>query len=370
MPKRAAAGKKAATLRTLGDLELEASRSVDDDIWGYIQGGAGEEETLRSNREAFRRWTIRPRMLSDVRSIDPGTTFLGAPVRLPFFVSPMAYQGLVHPDGERGTARAAARAGILAIFSTLSTDPLEAIAASRPSGPRWFQLYLQREIAASRRLVVRAEKSGYTAIVVTVDTPILGARDRQMRSGFAIASPVPVGNGVDARSPDRGPVVRGDHYELSPPADATWDVLDRLREATRLPIVVKGVLTAEDARLAVEHGARGIIVSNHGGRQLDRAPAALDVLPEVVAATGNRAEVYFEGGIRRGSDAIVALALGARGVGLGRPVLWALAVNGERGVSWWLDLIGMDLATGLALAGRRSIRELDRSVLGPGPLAR
>ncbi len=370
MPSRAGARRRPTALRTLGDLELEASRSVDDAVWGYIQGGAGEEETLRANREAFRRWTIRPRMLSGVRSVDPGTILLGTRVRMPFFVSPTAYQGRIHPDGECGTARAAARAGVLAMFSTLSTDPLEAIAASKPSGARWFQLYLQRDFGASRRLIARAGASGYSAIVVTVDTPVLGPRDRQMRSGLALSAPLPVGSGGDARSPARAPEVRGDRYELPPPADATWDVLDRVREATDLPIVVKGVLTAEDARLAVEHGARAVVVSNHGGRQLDRAPASLDALPEVVAAVGRRTEVYVEGGIRRGSDVIVALALGARGVGVGRPVLWALALGGELGVARYLELLGTEFATCLALAGRRSARELDRAVLGPGPPAR
>ncbi len=356
-----------AGVATLGDLEAEASRAVDDAVWGFIQGGAGDEETLRANRDAFRRWVLRPRMLANVGSVDLGTTVLGSSVRSPCFVAPTAYQGRVHPDGERGTARAASRAGVLAVFSTLSTHPLEAIARAAAPGPRWFQLYLQPDFAASERLVRRAERCGFTAVVVTVDTPVLGTRDRQIRSGFAFASAPPVGNGPDARSPPRRPARTGSRYRLPPPADATWAVLDRLRSVTRLPIVVKGVLTHEDARRAVDHGAAGVVVSNHGGRQLDRARAALDALPEVVDAVGDRAEVYYDGGIRRGSDALIALALGARAVGLGRPILWALAVGGEAGVARYLSLFSEDLATSLALAGRRSLGELDRSLLAPAP---
>lgn len=358
--------KKPTLFRNLGDLETDASRVVDDAVWGYIQGGAGAEETLRANREAFRRWSLRPSVLGNVSSLDLTTSVLGQPVRAPFFLAPTAYHGAIHPDGERGTARAAAGAGVLAVFSTLSTDPLEAIGRSAPAGVRWFQLYLQSEFAASERLVHRAEKAGFAALVVTVDTPVLGSRDRQLRSGFAISSPVPVGNGADARSPARAPVRKGNRYRLPAPADATWEIIDRLRTVARLPIVVKGILTAEDARRAVEHGVRGIVVSNHGGRQLDRATAALDALAEVVDAVDGRAEVYFDGGVRRGSDALVALSLGARAVGLGRPVLWALALGGEAGVSRLCSLFATDLATSLALLGRRSVRELDRSVLGPG----
>ncbi|MGP8110810.1 MAG: alpha-hydroxy acid oxidase [Thermoplasmata archaeon] len=358
--------KDVAAFRTLGDLETEASRAVDEAVWGYIQGGSGDEETLRGNREAFRRWTLRPRMLADVRAVDLRTTMLGSPVRAPFFVAPTAYQGEIHPDGERGSARAAGKAGVLAVFSTLSSAPLEAIARVVPAGPRWFQLYLQRDFAASARLVRRAERSGYSALVVTVDTPVLGSRDRQVRSGFAFSTPVPVGNGVDARSPPRAAALNGGRYRLPAPADQTWEVIDRLGTVTKLPIVVKGVLTADDARRALDHGARGVVVSNHGGRQLDRAPSALDALPEVVTAVGDRAEVYYDGGIRRGSDVLIALALGARAVGLGRPVLWALAVGGGSGVERFLALLAADVATSLALAGRRSVAELDRSLLGPG----
>jgi 4-hydroxymandelate oxidase len=358
--------KNSAEFRTLGDLETEAARAVDEPVWEYIQGGSGDEETLRGNREAFRRWTLRPSMLADVHAVDLRTTMLGQPVRAPYFVAPTAYQGEIHADGERGTARAAGKAGVLAVFSTLSSASLEAIARVVPRGPRWFQLYLQRDFTASTRLVRRAERSGFSALVVTVDAPVLGARDRQVRSGFAFSTPVPVGNGADARSPPRAAVLNGGRYRLPAPADQTWEVIDRLGSVTKLPIVVKGVLTADDARRAVDHGARGVVVSNHGGRQLDRAPAALDMLPEVVTAVGDRAEVYYDGGIRRGSDVLIALALGARAVGLGRPVLWALAVGGSSGVERFLAMLGEDLATSLALAGRRSVSELDRSVLGPG----
>ncbi len=183
--------RNSAAFRTLGDLETDAAGAVAEAVWGYIQGGSGDEETLRGNREAFRRWTLRPRMLADVRAVDLRTTILGSPVRAPFFVAPTAYHGAIHPDGERGTARAAGKAGVLAVFSTLSSAPLEAIARVAPRGPQWFQLYLQRDFAASARLVRRAERSGFAAIVLTVDAPVLGTRDRQVRSGFAFSTPVP-----------------------------------------------------------------------------------------------------------------------------------------------------------------------------------
>lgn len=349
---------------TLSELEESASRRVTDAVWAYLQTGAGDERTLASNLAAFRRRTIRPRVLEDVSALDLTTRILERPARLPFFVAPTAYQRMVHPDGEAGTARAAAATGALAAFSTLSSCSLEEIATAAPEGLRWFQLYLQPDFEVSKRLVERAERAGFAAIVLTVDVPVLGNRDRQARAGFAIDSSVPVGNGSDVVPPSRAPVLQGAEYRLRSDAASTWTTIDQLRESTRLPIVVKGILTADGARSAVEHGARGIVVSNHGGRQLDGAPASLDALAEVVAAVGDRAEVYLDGGVRRGADVVIALSMGARAVGLGRPILWALAAGGEAGVAHYLSLLGVDVATTLALAGRRSVRELDASVVG------
>jgi 4-hydroxymandelate oxidase len=351
--------------RTLADFEEAAHRSLSEAVWGYVAGGAQDERSLQENRAAFDRWTLRPQMLTGLSSFDLRATVLGQEVRAPFLVAPTAYQGAVHRSAERGTAKAAARCGVPAVFSTLSTDSLESIAEVTPAGPRWFQLYLQSDFAASERLVRRAEAAGFRAIVVTVDTPLLGSRDRQIRSGFALTKPVPVGNGPDARSPPRSLEFDGERYRAPSPADATWEVLDRIREVTRLPLVVKGILSGDDARQAIDHDAAALVVSNHGGRQLDRAPAALNALSEVVDAAKGSAEVYMDGGIRRGSDVLIALALGARAVGLGRPILWALATGGERGVERYLTLLAEETAAALALVGRGSVGELDRSILSP-----
>ncbi|MGI0154673.1 MAG: alpha-hydroxy acid oxidase [Thermoplasmata archaeon] len=349
---------------TLGDLEEAAASKVPEDVWAFVQGGAGEETTLRANRDAFHRQTLLPRVLADVRSLDLTSRLLEDPVRAPFFFAPAAYQGLLHPDGERATARAAHAGGIAAMFSALSTCSLEAIAEAAPLGVRWFQLYLQPEFDTSQRLVERADRAGYRAIVLTVDMPLLANRDRQIRAGVAADTPAPTGNGEEVVAPSRAPIPEGDRFVLRRDAGATWEVLDRLRQVTRLPLVVKGILSAEDARRAVDHGARGVVVSNHGGRQLDGAPAALDVLPEVVAEVGATAEVYFDSGVRRGSDIVMALALGARAVGIGHPVLWALATEGERGVARLISLLKVDLATVMALTGRTTIAAIDRTLLG------
>jgi 4-hydroxymandelate oxidase len=253
------------------------------------------------------------------------------------------------------------------MFSTLSSWSLERIARVRPRGPRWFQLYLQPEWSATERLVRRVERAGFTAVVLTADVPVLGVRDAQLRTGFAIDATLPLGNAPGVVPPSRGPEPAGATFSLGREFVETWAVVDRLREATRLPVVVKGVLDPRDARRAVAHGARAIIVSNHGGRQLDRAPSALSALPKVVRALGDRAEVYLDGGVRRGSDILIALALGARAVGVGRPPLWALASAGEAGVERYLELITTDLASAMTLTGRSSLARVDRTLIEPAP---
>ncbi|MGA8303501.1 MAG: alpha-hydroxy acid oxidase [Thermoplasmata archaeon] len=349
---------------TLGDLEAAAASRVPEDVWAFVQGGAGEETTLRSNRDAFHRRTLRPRVLTGVDTLDLNSRILDQPVSAPFFLAPTAYQGLLDPEGEVATARAARDAGLLSVVSTLSTCSLESIAEAATTGLRWFQLYLQPEFDASQRLVERAEKSGYRAIVLTVDMPVLANRDRQVRGRVAVDAPAPIGNGPDIHPASRSPILEGDHYVLRGETSATWEIVDRLRAVTRLPVVVKGILTADDARRAVEHGARAVVVSNHGGRQLDGAPAALDALPGVVEAVGSKVEVYFDSGIRRGSDILMALALGANAVGIGRPALWALAAGGEAGVARLIALLKLDLATVMALTGRTKISAIDGSLLG------
>jgi len=347
--------------QTLSDIEAAAARVVIGPTWAYVQGGAGEEQTIVANRKAFRRKTLRPRVLANVQNLDLTTTLLQEKVSAPFYISPTAYQGLLHPDGELATARAASAEGVLAVFSTITSRSIEEIARASSKGPRWFQLYLQPESATTRKLVERAETAGYTAIVLTVDAPVFGNRDQTTLGGFNIGS-IPLGNGPDVFPPSR-PTPQGQYYKTRKEASATWEVLDELHKMTSLPILVKGILTSEDARQAVNHGARGVIVSNHGGRQLDQAPASLDALPEVVEEVGSETEVYLDGGVRRGSDILIALALGAKAVGLGRLVLWALAAGGETGVTRMIALLKEDLATTMALTGRRSIAEIDDTVL-------
>ncbi len=340
-----------------------AQKRLSPEVWAYVEGGAGEERTLEENRAAFHRWCLRPRQLAGIRTVDLRTTLLGTAVSSPVYVSPTAYQGLVHPTAEAGTARGAGAAGVLAMFSTLSSLSLEAIAAAAPSGPKWFQLYLQPEFQTTQELIERAEKAGYTALVLTVDAPVLGPRDRQTRDGVAIRSPVPIGNGPRILPPARAPELRNGAYEFPEDATVTWEILGQLREVTSLPLVVKGILTAEDARRAVDAGARAVIVSNHGGRQLDGAMTGLEAVPEVVEAVGAEAEVYMDGGVRRGSDVLTALALGAKAVGIGRPVLWALAAGGGAGVERLLSLLNLELAVSMMLAGRRSLTEIDRGLV-------
>jgi 4-hydroxymandelate oxidase len=351
------------TFASLGDLEAVGARNVPPDVRSYIEGAAEDGSTHRANREAFDHWVLRPRVLAGVREVDLRTELLNDRVRAPVFVAPTAYHGLVHPDGELGTARAASRAGVLATFSTLSSRSVEAIGGVRPNGPRWFQLYLQPTWAATERLVTRAEKAGFRAILLTADVPVLGVRDGQLRTGFAIDASIPLGSGPGVVTPSRGPEPAGEKYAVVNAREETWEVVDRLRGTTELPIVVKGVLTAADARASVRHGARGVVVSNHGGRQLDRVPAALSALPEVVAAVDGRAEVYLDGGVRRGSDVLIALALGARAVGVGRPVLWALAAGGEAGVARYLALLASEIATAMVLAGKGTLSEVDRTLI-------
>jgi isopentenyl diphosphate isomerase/L-lactate dehydrogenase-like FMN-dependent dehydrogenase len=355
---------------TLTDLPEAARARLTDAVWGYVQGAAGAERTARANEAAFDRWTLLPQPLAALRSVALGTKLLGTAVRAPFFVAPTAYQREVHPDGERATAAAAASVGVLMVASTLSSNPLEAIARASGDGPRWFQLYLQPSFDASLALVRRAEQAGYAAIVLTVDAPVLGSRDQQARTGFALDALPPIGNGPGVRPPPRGPGWTGGTYDLGDAADVSWSALERLVQATELPVVVKGLLSADGARRAVDLGARGIYVSNHGGRQLDRSPATLDVLAEVAEAVGRRAEVYVDGGVRRGSDVAIALALGARAVGLGRPVLWALAAGGRSAVERYLQLLGAELGNSLLLLGCPEVARLDRQAVVPAPSSR
>ncbi|MFI5225873.1 MAG: alpha-hydroxy acid oxidase [Candidatus Limnocylindrales bacterium] len=331
----------------------------------YVAGGAGDEWTLARNLEAWRERVLRPRVLVDVATVATATTMLGAPVAMPVGVAPMASHGLAHPEAERATARAAAAAGVPFTLSTMSTSSIEEVAAAAPDGIRWFQLYTQRDRAFARRLTQRAEAAGFRAIMLTVDLPVLGNRERDRRSGFVLD--VPLGNFASERAVDpdeaAGP---GEEASFAAPGGVRhvslrWEDLAEIHSWTSLPLVLKGILTAEDARLAVEHGADAIVVSNHGARQLDGVPAGIDALEEVVAAVGGRTEVWVDGGVRRGVDVVVALALGARGVLVGRPILYALAAGGQAGVERALGLLRAELETALALMGTATVEDVGRA---------
>jgi 4-hydroxymandelate oxidase len=333
----------------LAGFESLARAAMEPAAFDYVAGGAWDEVTLAENEAAWTRRRFRPRVLVDVSRVDPSTTLLGMPVALPIAIAPMAAHGLAHADAELATARAGAAAGVPFTLSTMSTMSIEEVAAAAPAGTNWFQLYTQADPGRTRELVERAAAAGYSAIVLTVDLPRIGYRERDRRSGFALP---PLGNFRD-EPPTHGGRARDGFDRLDDQAAAglTWSDLGTIRSWSGLPLVLKGILTAEDAILAVEHGADALIVSNHGARQLDRGPAALDALEEVVAAAAGRTEVWVDGGVRRGLDIAIAIALGARGVLVGRPILWAVAAGGQAGVERALAILGEEFEIALALLG-------------------
>jgi 4-hydroxymandelate oxidase len=340
---------------TIDDWEALARTRLSAMAYDYYRSGADEEHTLRRNRDAYARFEIWYRTLVDVAAPVIATSVLGADVATPILVAPTAYHCLACPDGERATARAAAAAQTLYCASTLATTSLEDVAAAAPGAPRWFQLYVHKDRDFTARLVDRAKNAGYRAIAVTVDTPVLGRRCADVRNAFALPEGMVMANLVEALPPD---LRSGDGSELARfvasrhDAAFTWadlDVIARLSDP--LPVVVKGIARPDDAVRALDHGATAIWVSNHGGRQLDYAPATIDALPEVVRAVGDRAEVYVDGGVRSGTQALIALALGARAVFVGRPILWGLAGGGEAGVAAVLSLLTSELVRAMQLAG-------------------
>jgi 4-hydroxymandelate oxidase len=331
----------------VSEYEPLARAAMDPFGWAFYSTGADDEVTLRENRAAFERIRLRPRVLVDASRCDLRTTLLGTPASMPICVAPTAAHGLAHPDAECATARGAGAAGSLMTASSESMRSLEQIAQAA-TGPLWFQLYMyaaQRPLA--EQFVRRAAAAGYRAVVLTVDAPTWGHRERTLR---VESGPWPAaGNFPEA-------------FDFQPYAP-TWGDVDWLRGVTDLPVVLKGILTAEDAALAVQRGAAGIVVSNHGGRQLDGVAATIEALPEVVAAVAGRCEVYLDGGVRRGTDVLKALALGARAVFVGRPVLWGLAARGEEGVRHVLDLLRAELERAMVLAGRPALAAIDRSLV-------
>ncbi|MFL5944909.1 MAG: alpha-hydroxy acid oxidase [Gaiellaceae bacterium] len=323
------------------DYEQLAEEKLDANAHAYFAGGAGDEVTLRDNLAAFERRKLRPRVLVDVGTVTTQTTVLGTDVALPVLIAPLAMQRMAHPDGEEATARAAAAVGTIMCLSSAATSPPKQLT----EGSRWFQVYVWRTRAKTEALIEEAVAAGFSALVLTVDVPYLGRRDRDVRVGFKIPDEL---------------VVQGELFGEGFDATMSWRDLEWLA-GYGLPVVVKGLLTAEDAQLACEHGAAAVVVSNHGGRQLDGVPATLDVLEEVVDAVEGRAEVYLDGGVRRGGDVLKALALGARATLIGRAMLWGLAVAGEEGVSDVLRTLQQEIQLGLALLGCTSPAEVNRA---------
>lgn len=327
------------------DYEKQAQTLLDPASWSYYAGGSNDEITLRANREAFTRIRLRPRVLVDVSRCDTCTAVQGIPVSMPILVAPSAFHGLACSDGECATAQAAGEAGTLMVASSSSTRSLEEIAQAA-NGPLWFQLYVFNRQGVAQ-LLQRVVAAGYRALVLTVDSPRWGQKERAIRSSFQVPTKGNFADQADAR--DTAPF--------------TWEDLAWLRSLSPLPIILKGILTAEDALLAIKHGVEGIIVSNHGGRQLDSVPASIEALPEIVEVVQQRCEIYMDGGIRRGTDVLKALALGARAVLIGRPILWGLAVQGKEGAQHVLEILRAELELAMALAGRPAITSIDRSLI-------
>jgi isopentenyl diphosphate isomerase/L-lactate dehydrogenase-like FMN-dependent dehydrogenase len=350
----------------VGDAEREAAERLEPGPLGYFAGGAGDELTLAENLEAWRRWRFRPRVLVDTSRIATGAELFGKPLAMPLLVAPVAYQRLAHPDGEIGMARAAAAADTVMCLSTQATTRPSEVAAAVPAGRRWFQLYQFRDEAITRALMDEAIGAGFEAIVVTADAPPGGNRERDRRTGFEI--PADVGVPSVAAALGKRAVTIHETFELMTRAMAWEDFADLASEAA-VPVLVKGILTPEDAALAAEHGAAAVVVSNHGGRQLDRSPASADVLAEIVDAVDGRVPVLVDGGIRRGIDVAIALALGADAVLVGRAPLWGLAAAGEEGAARVLAMLRAELELALALCGCGTPAELTRAHVQRAPLA-
>jgi len=352
-------------LINVADFEAAAAEKLEPGVLGYFAGGAGDEVTLRENVAAWGRWRLRPRMLAGLGEWSARTELLGAEASMPVLVAPVAYQRLVHPEAEVAMARAAAAAGTVMCLSTLATTRPRELAEAVPEGRRWFQLYCFRDEGVTKALMDEAVESGFEAIVVTVDAPRGGNRERDLRTGFRIPEGLGVPS-VEAALGSGRSVTIEETFGLMEPA-LSWRHLEELASECELPVLVKGVLGDEDATLAVEHGAAGVVVSNHGGRQLDRVAATGDALPEIVDAVEGRAAVLVDGGIRRGVDVVTALALGADAVLVGRPALWGLAVGGEQGARRVLELLRHELELALALCGCASPSELSRAHVRRAP---
>jgi 4-hydroxymandelate oxidase len=344
------------------ELEAQAREQLSPMAYDYYAGGAMSETTLRDNVTAWDRWRLHPYVLRDVSKVSTTTTVLGTEVATPVLVAPTAYHRLAHPDGEKATARGAADAGTLMIVSTLATTSLQDVAAAVPEAPRWFQLYVFADRGYAGELVDRAVAAGYRALVLTVDAPVLGHRPRDESNRFALPDGLAMAN-----LPTQMPTAEGSglaaYFAEGHDRTLSFDDLAWLRDRAGVPLVVKGVHRGDDAARCVETGADAVVVSNHGGRQLDSAVATAVALPEVVEAVDNRAEVYVDGGLRSGVDVLKALALGARAVLIGRPVLWALATGGAAAVTRLLQGLNTELDHAMTLSGVTDVQGIPRDLV-------
>ena len=349
----------------LTEIELAARERLAPLAYEYYVGGANDEVTIRENRAAFERLALRYRVLVDVSRRSTSTTVLGTRVDFPVLVAPTAFQRLACDEGEMATARAAAASGTVMILSTASTCTIEDVGAV--GGNLWFQLYVYADRGMTKALVERAEASGMRAIVLTVDAPMLGRRERDLRNRFHLPDGVRLANVPSSGSvpmpTGHGESGLANHFASGIDAALTWKDVDWLRSITKLPVLIKGIVRGDDAARAVDHGAAAVIVSNHGGRQLDTAIASVRALPEVAEAVAGRAEVLLDGGVRRGTDVIKALALGARAVLLGRPVVWGLAAAGESGARRVLELLRAEVDLAMALCGCPSVGDISRDLV-------
>jgi L-lactate dehydrogenase (cytochrome) len=379
--RRLAARRLAARAGTIGELRAAAKRRVPGVVFDYVDGGAGDEVTLRRNVAALRAIELRSRVLVDVSNVETATTVLGEPVALPLLGAPMGLAGLLHQDGEVALARALHEAGTVSVLAAMASCPVEEVTAAS-AGPVWFQMYLWRDRGLLEDLLDRVKAAGVRVLVVTVDVPCSGNRDRDRRNGFTVPPRVTaraLAEGIThprwsyafvrrpriswgnlPESGGKGASLAARTNQQFDPA-ATWADLAWFRENWDGPLVVKGIMDPADARRAVQAGAAAVVVSNHGGRQLDGAPATIRALPAVVSAVGGDAEVYLDGGIRRGADIVKAVALGARACLAGRALAYGLGAGGQVGARRAIDILEGELRTVLALAGCPSVRDLDQT---------
>ena len=340
----------------VNDFEKLAKTKLSNTVWDYISGGATDEQTLEDNCSAFRRYRLRPQVLNDVSVVDMSTDVLGCPLSIPICVSATAFQKLLHPLGEVATAKGAASMGTGFLLSLEATSSIEEVADATTNSMKWLQMLVFTDRDFTKTFIERAERNGYRGIILTVDAPVLGKR---YCKPISLPSPLRYAN-LDSLKNAAVAVGQdvGDYGVYLRDKSLQWSDIAWLKSITKLPIVLKGILTAEMAEIAVQHKVDGITVSNHGGRQLDGVPASIDALSEVVKAVNGRCEVYFDGGIRCGNDVFKAIALGARAVFIGRPALWGLACNGEAGVAEVLNMLKNELKTSMQLMGCRSLEEI------------